>query len=351
MAKFHLPSVTRMSSLTYRPELDGLRAIAIIAVVLCHLELFGYGSHGVDIFFVLSGYLITDVLLKLQLKENALKIFWVGRLARLTPILIINVVIGSLLSYFFLRSTFHIAQPLSALLYVKNFFIASPKFHDVWAPTWTLGSEEQFYLVWPLVIFFLAKRIPIKTFIFIVVVYFFAVHELLNMAEYLLGLQNPPAAVSANSAGKIVQVIIRPSEILLGALITLHRKMPSGRPIVLYFTAGYLFAISLDVESSTKIAILSGLLLSFLELEILPSKILRRILSFRLLVVLGILSYSIYLWHVLIFELLFEHFAKNILVEFLAVIFTMSISYISYVYIELPLQKLIRKRFLNGAKT
>jgi len=349
MAKKFLPPVIRTSTLAYRPELDGLRALAIAGVVAAHLGLFGSGVFGVDFFFVLSGFLITDVLLKLLDKKGKLRTFWVGRVARLMPILIVNVIVGSILSYFFLRSTFHISQPLSALFYVKNFFVASHLHHDVWAPTWTLAAEEQFYLVWPLVIFFLAKRMRLSTFIFLVLIYFLAVHELLVFVRYVYSYLNPEGIVSQGLAGKVVQVGIRPSEILLGALITLHRKI-SGPPIVLYFIGANFAGIFYGIDGSTQTALLSGLILSLLELKIWPSNILRRILSFKPLLVVGILSYSIYLWHTLIFEVVFSQFGRSGALKIAIVALTLLVSYASYVYVELPLQKVIKHRALGPTK-
>jgi len=347
MASRYFRPVIRNSSLSYRPELDGLRAIAITAVVLSHIKLFNYGSYGVDFFFVLSGYLITDVLLRLRDRKRGLKIFWVGRIARLTPILVINVVIGSVLSYFFLSTTFHFLQPLSALVYVKNFYILSPLNHDVWAPTWTLAAEEQFYLVWPLVIFFLAKRMQVKTLILIALMYFLGIHGLIDISNYVYGFQHPPGVMPGDLAGIVVQVVIRPSEILLGALITLHKKLSVGPPIVVYFIAVNFAAILLGAEKSTKAALLSGLLLSILELKNLLSRVLRRILSFKPLVLLGILSYSIYLWHTLVFELIFVNFGVSILSRLIIVVLTIVISYVSFAYIETPVQIVIKKRILS----
>jgi len=349
MASTFLRPVIRTSSLAYRPELDGLRALAITAVVAAHLGLFSYGPNGVDFFFVLSGFLITDVLLKLRDGDRSLRTFWIGRIARLTPILIINVVIGSILSCLFLRSTFHLSQPLSALFYVKNFFIASPLHHDVWAPTWTLAAEEQFYLIWPLIIFFLAKRMRVVTFILVIVIYFLGIHGILDLMRNFYGHLNPEGMLSDGLAGKVVQVIIRPSEILLGALITLHRKI-SGPPIVFYFIGANFAGIFYGIDSSTQTALLSGLTLSLLELKIWPSNILRRILSFKPLVVIGILSYSIYLWHTLIFEVFFSQFGRSSALKLTIVTVTLLVSYASYVYVELPLQKAIKHRALGQTK-
>jgi len=350
MAKKLFRPLIRTSSLTYRPELDGLRALAIAGVVTAHLGLFGYGPYGVDFFFVLSGFLITDVLLKLRDGDRSLRTFWIGRIARLTPILIINVVIGSILSYLFLRSTFHLSQPLSALFYVKNFFIASPLNHDVWAPTWTLAAEEQFYLVWPLVLFFLAKRTRLVTFILIVVFYFLGIHGILDLIRNFYGHLNPEGMVSNGLAGKVVQVVIRPSEILLGALITLHRKI-SGPPMVLYFLCTNFAGIFCGLDYSTQTALLSGLILSLLELDIWPGNILRRVLSVKPLVAIGILSYSIYLWHTLIFEVVFSHLGRTGALKLAIVAVTLLVSYASYVYLELPLQKIIKRRTLGWIKS
>ena len=155
------------SGLTYRPALDGLRAVAVGAVVAYHLDGRGLrgGFLGVDTFFVLSGFLITTLLL-LELERSrriALVAFWGRRLRRLLPALLGVVAAVAAYAWWFApamqRATLR-GDSLAGLLYVANWrFVASGQsYFDLFSTPsplrhlWSLAIEEQFYLVWPLVV-------------------------------------------------------------------------------------------------------------------------------------------------------------------------------------------------------
>ncbi len=152
--------------LTHRaPALDGLRTVAILAVVLYHLHVpqFEGGFTGVTVFFVLSGFLITTLLLGERRRTGRVRLgsFWVKRLLRLYPALLAFVVVGLLLWNWvgdYKGATFSAGEAaFIALTYTGNLFRA---FWDttqgVFAHTWSLSMEEQFYLVWPPVLVLLA---------------------------------------------------------------------------------------------------------------------------------------------------------------------------------------------------
>ncbi|TCP69849.1 acyltransferase family protein [Baia soyae] len=148
----------------YVPGLDGLRAFAVLAVVIYHLKINFFapgGLIGVGIFFVLSGYLITDILLTQWKKHRKINLhdFWVKRARRLLPgllLLLIVVVIGIAISNPSRFATFW-GDLLASLLYITNWwFIVSDAsyFSHFSAPSpllhlWSLAVEEQFYLIWP----------------------------------------------------------------------------------------------------------------------------------------------------------------------------------------------------------
>jgi peptidoglycan/LPS O-acetylase OafA/YrhL len=156
----------RTSSLGYLPALDGLRAVAVAAVLLYHADLgwFTGGFLGVDVFFVLSGYLITCVLLNHQRTTGrvGLRHFWVRRARRLLPALLVMLAATCAYTVVFLP---HEAAKLrddivSALTYVMNWhliFQDQPYFETIGRPPflqhlWSLAVEEQFYLLWPLLL-------------------------------------------------------------------------------------------------------------------------------------------------------------------------------------------------------
>ena len=141
----------------YQPALDGLRAIAITWVMTTHLGLggvFGIGDHGVDLFFVLSGFLITTLLLREHGRTGRVNLgqFYIRRALRLFPVILLA---------FFVGLAIHIIGPHwfrsprllglgGMLFYVSNWVhIRDVNALGILTPTWSLAIEEQFYLLWP----------------------------------------------------------------------------------------------------------------------------------------------------------------------------------------------------------
>ncbi|TCD02200.1 acyltransferase [Pedobacter frigidisoli] len=155
----------------YLPSLDGWRAIAILLVVLGHAkftvtketiyyrftEKFVYAELGVRIFFIISGFLITSLLIKETLLTNRINIshFFIKRVLRIFPLLYLYLsVIGILMVYYKLDLNIH--NFLGPILYVSNFTF----YNNTWLTghTWSLSIEEQFYLVWPFVFSAMTKK-------------------------------------------------------------------------------------------------------------------------------------------------------------------------------------------------
>ena len=148
----------------YRPDIQGLRAIAIAIVVLAHANIPGFagGFVGVDVFFVLSGFLITGLLVKERLETGTIRYgaFLSRRLRRLLPALLVMLVTVLFLASMLL-SSYEAQMQTGSLLYsatwTSNFYFAFAEFNyfaalkakDVYLHTWSLGIEEQFYVVWP----------------------------------------------------------------------------------------------------------------------------------------------------------------------------------------------------------
>jgi len=155
-----------MPNTSYLREIDGLRAIAVLVIILFHMQIPGFqgGFIGVDVFFVVSGFLITQIIVSsLSAGQFSFQNFYVRRITRIIPALAVTVAAVLLCSLYFQlpQALMHTAQQsIFALLSVSNVFFWSES--NYWSPaaetfallhTWSLGVEEQFYLVYPLMLF------------------------------------------------------------------------------------------------------------------------------------------------------------------------------------------------------
>ena len=152
-------------NLKYRSEIDGLRAIAVIPVVFFHagFNFFSGGFVGVDVFFVISGYLITTIILReLENKNFSIANFYERRVRRILPVLIFVIFVTSILSFVFLtRSELasYFKSVNATLLFYSNFHFweTAPYFRseselEPLLHTWSLSIEEQFYIIFPLML-------------------------------------------------------------------------------------------------------------------------------------------------------------------------------------------------------
>jgi peptidoglycan/LPS O-acetylase OafA/YrhL len=155
------------------PPLDGVRGLAILMVMLTHydafldrrsfpqhilLSVFDYGWAGVDLFFVLSGFLITGILLRSREASNYFRVFYARRILRIFPLYYFSLLVlfGLLLPAFHSQGQILPTFPekLRYLLYIQNWFIAVQ-----WSGQyWSLAVEEQFYLVWPLIVYLFGRK-------------------------------------------------------------------------------------------------------------------------------------------------------------------------------------------------
>jgi peptidoglycan/LPS O-acetylase OafA/YrhL len=149
--------------MSYNPALDGLRAVAIILVMLFHARTPGFsgGFLGVDVFFVLSGYLITTILLTERDQTGTLNIgrFYLKRLLRLTPALVAMLVAFAAFAPLLWPNTVSpLLQAGIALAYLSDYSVAFWKVPVELSHTWSLAVEEHFYLLWPLALLALCRR-------------------------------------------------------------------------------------------------------------------------------------------------------------------------------------------------
>ena len=167
-----------MSALKYRPEVDGLRAVAVIPVVLFHLGAAWIpgGFIGVDVFFVISGFLITSIILKEQAAGTfTFSGFWMRRIRRILPAMLAMLIVTSIVGYYLLFGPSWSGlgrQVLSAIGIYANIEMWQLS-GSYWGPaaesapllhTWSLSVEEQFYLFYPLLLLLLLKFTPKRVF-------------------------------------------------------------------------------------------------------------------------------------------------------------------------------------------
>ena len=163
--------------ISYRPEIDGLRAIAVLSVIFFHSNksignfiLFSGGFLGVDIFFVISGYLITSLILnEINITQNfSFKNFYQRRARRILPALLFVIFFSIFFAYLFLLpSDFndYIKSIFYSLFFTSNYFFyfsgelydATPSLLKPFLHTWSLSVEEQFYLLYPIILYFSFK--------------------------------------------------------------------------------------------------------------------------------------------------------------------------------------------------
>ena len=152
-------------NLKYRPEIDGLRAIAVISIIFYHSRLLLFGKNyfsggylGIDIFFVISGYLITSlILIDLAYKNNfSFKLFYEKRIRRIFPLLFIVIIISLIFGWFILIPSdlvYFSKSSLYSILFISNYFFTIQDyfaFKSLLIPllhTWSLSIEIQYYII------------------------------------------------------------------------------------------------------------------------------------------------------------------------------------------------------------
>ncbi|MGP1908978.1 acyltransferase family protein [Metabacillus sp. JX24] len=304
----------------YIPALDGLRAIAVMTVIAYHFHLgFAKGGFlGVDVFFVLSGYLITSMIL--PEKGETLKLnfaaFWTGRLRRLLPAAFVMITATFVWVMFFDRELVGTLRgdAVSSLFYVSNWwyiFNDLSYFDQFGSPSpfknlWSLAIEEQFYIIWPMLLaaglFVFKKRLKLAA-----VIAGLAVCSAVLMAVLFQDGTDPSRVYYGTDT--------RAFELLTGCVLALvwpMKRLTSGRvPIghkvslnVISFAAfGILLACFHFVTEYQAFLYRGGMFLICLNAAVLigavshPVSYLGKILSFKPLRWIGTRSYGIYLWH------------------------------------------------------
>ncbi len=358
------PSVaTRALKFDYRPELDGLRGISILLVYIHHLyrPLMPGGSFGVDVFFVLSGFLITSLLVQEWNGKGSisLKDFYIRRVLRLMPALITLILIIGGFALIFLDKTRAIAtfQGIGiALSYASNWFFAFGYFsaHNPLGITWSLAIEEQFYLTWPLSLSLVLRYKLGRRWVL----------YLLALAIVIIPLHRKMLVMhGANVLRLYYASDTRADTLLIGCLVGLLASWnllpPNRRLEICIKSLAAVAAVFLGYMVSTaspKVAMLylyGGYTLVALSMGLIlvvlvawPPKVALSVLRFTPLVWIGRISYGLYLWHWPV--RLFVYPKNGLPASFgqllIVVVLSLSLTTLSYYFVEKPFLRW-KKRF------
>lgn len=321
-----------MQRLRYVPALDGLRGVAIALVVAFHY--FGFppgGTDGVDLFFVLSGFLITTLLLEERAETGTVRLrgFYARRIRRLIPALL------SLLAAFSVIAAVKGVDPLPQLarfgFYTGNFTRAYFDPHGRSASSgishlWSLAEEEQFYLVWPLLLLLVARtrRLLLLTTLFACALIAYRGALVLDGASLVRLFYGPDT---------------RADGLMLGAILAIARqrgvvRIPEG--LVPWLLAVFTIAVAIPAGfSGWPLVVLPVFELVCVGLiaATVGGSSLAGPLAWRPLVFLGKISYSLYLWHYMIWWMLgWQH-------PWLALAISLTCSCLSYRFVEQPFRR------------
>jgi len=346
-----------LHALKYRPEIDGLRFLAVILVILHHLEisLFSGGFIGVDVFFVISGYLITSILFKEAANGGvSFADFYKRRVVRLAPAFFVVVLFASIAAYVLMLPSEIVAYAeslVSSVFFVANFYMWNEiggYFVDNAAKTpllhlWSLSVEEQFYIVWPFAIMalvFLKKRVPIFPVVLIVTVVGalfseWGVRNYLAASYYLL-----PTRFFELSAGGMLAFLP-----VLSRTNMLFRILPWIGLFMICYSAIYYTPSMLFPGFSGAVPVIgTAILIRYLQVESLLGKV----FSSSGFVALGKVSYPAYLWHwPVIAYLNIMNVPISFWVGVIVVASTFAFSFMTYFWVEKPASKFRSSRPLK----
>jgi peptidoglycan/LPS O-acetylase OafA/YrhL len=341
--------MTNNPVITYRSDIDGLRAIAVLSVIFFHsgIKIFSGGFVGVDIFFVISGYLITSILLK-EMESGHFSVirFYERRARRILPALFF--VILCILPFAWVlmlpddlkrfgRSLMAVVAFSSNIYFWReiNYFAPAAEEHPL-LHTWSLGVEEQYYLLFPLFLMFVWRFGREKLFVLTITATFIS----LALSEY--GWRHQPQ-------GNFFLLPTRAWELFLGSLLAFwHTKIPAspqgnknqitaevmtlaGLALIIYSILFFDKQTPFPSIYSTIPTIGTALILGFQS----KGRWSQSVLTFKPIVAIGLISYSAYLWHQVIFAFFRLNFLDQNSIK-LTIPLVFLLSFISYRYVEMP---------------
>ena len=296
--------------LTYQPALDGVRAIAALSVVFYHLRLPGFagGGLGVDIFFTLSGFLISSIILTELERTGRLsyRSFYIRRGLRLLPAYFATVILALAAYFLIVEVGGTLRGALFSFFYIANWAAAFDQGLGTLAHTWSLSVEEQFYFLWPVLLVLLFRRargtgrglliavsVAWAAMWVITLVCVFALHITFDLLN-----NGTPFRATELLAGCVLAVAVRHGYL---DRLTRRRTLSSVLGVIALLGLIALIVFGHSESNAELLAIWIGvsgctaLLIASVQGE--HPTLVGRVLSWRPLVVIGMMSYGVYLWH------------------------------------------------------
>lgn len=334
--------------LEYRADIDGLRAIAILSVLLFHAGVDGFsgGFVGVDIFFVISGFLITATLVR-EIKEKRLSLlgFYERRFRRILPMAFFVILMCIIVGYFVLDSYHY--KKLAESVFANNVFLSNIYFQGEVSyfddpselkpllHTWTLAVEEQFYLIFPITLVLISYfRVSGVRWLYMAL----AVSFMLSV--YMTG---------NNSSEAFYYVHSRAWQFLLGGVLALSFSSRSRNDRGTSLIAGVgLFLIVYSIVTFTEETRFPGPYAAIPSMGAAfiiysgsnGSTFVSRLLSLQPFVFIGLISYSLYLWHwpIFVFFKFYNIIELGSWQKIGLIIISVFLSFLSYRFIETPIR-------------
>jgi peptidoglycan/LPS O-acetylase OafA/YrhL len=328
-------------------QIQGLRALAAILVTLFHAKWISGGFIGVDIFYVISGFLITGLLIREfdRSKTINFKEFYARRFKRLLPTSFFVLAVTALASWILVPGTMRASlgrDIIAASLYVSNYLFAwwqadyqnldatpSPVIHY-----WSLAVEEQFYLIWPLLILFMsfiALKLKNKKYLFYGV-------TLVTTTSFLFSIYQ----TETSPIWAFYSLPTRAWELGLGALLVLIPSIKTKKYIgligfILILVSAFIFNETTSFPGKNALLPVLGTVLLIGSIHSWPP-FLNDVANSRIFQWLGEISYPLYLWHWPLLVLPSTYFARplNIYERIIAIFFTLLLADLTHRYIEEP---------------
>lgn len=345
---------------SYRADIDGLRAIAILLVIIFHagFPFLSGGYIGVDVFFVLSGFLITS-LIDLEMKEKifSFKNFYLRRIRRIVPVLFFIMLIITIPACFFLFANDLEAYSrtlIYTILCANNFhlFLNSGEYFaensDLipFLHTWSLSIEEQFYFFFPPILMLFHRKLNIQN------------RSLILLSICILGLFFSIYQTNTNLRMAYFLLPARLFELMIGSCLAIYwEKLPDLSKFknnilsIVGLTLMLVPAIVLDKSSlfpglNAFWTCLGTAILIFTGKNEQTKGIINKLIQNKLIVGIGLISYSLYLWHWPIFVLI-KYIGINLEgpIRLMAIIIIFALSYISWRFIEQPFRTTLKFNF------